>query len=177
MAQAKKPTNPVFIDPADPPKKEPATKAATPAAGPTPKKRARRRKKEPFSLPVEVTPPGVDPDRLMMTDLESIDPDTGLANEAAHPIMSVGVVAELFFFKTSHWMRLQQKDNKLLYNGKQIEIPRTRYNARFYTLKEVELIAHALAQNGVISGLHAAQVLMAVSALAKIHGYRDDSED
>lgn len=122
---------------------------------------------EPTDGPVEVTPAGLDPDHLMLADVDA----------SVRPLFSIREVGVFFFNETDYWLRIIGDTDKFTYNGKKIKIRRTPAGARVYSLADIELIAHGLAQNRVISGQHAVLVLQAVAAFAKIHGLLDASAD
>lgn len=55
--------------------------------------------------------------------------------------------------------------------GKRVGTRKTQTGSRVYTLTDIEQMVHALAANGSISGAHAANALLLVQTMARIHGY------
>ena len=53
--------------------------------------------------------------------------------------------------------------------GKQVGMRKTATGSRFYTLGDIELMVHALAGGGAISGAQAVNALSAVATVARIH--------
>lgn len=92
-------------------------------------------------------------------------------DQAANPHFSVSEVAKIFFARSSHWVRWREDDKVegFVLDGVVLKTPRTEQGARYYTLPYVERMAHALAQQGAISGAQLANTLTTVEAIAKVH--------
>lgn len=144
-----------------------------------------------------LTDPRIDPERLMLAgvDTEVVDPKTG---KSRGPVFTVSEMAKFFFDRTNHWVRwlesMPETEEDPKKPGKMIAIPDTkgvpfwftdpttgerrkvgqRRNekaARLYTLSDVEEVAHALAQNGHISGTQLRQTLLLVQVSAEMRGF------
>jgi hypothetical protein len=155
MARAK---NIQFVQPGETPP------APEPKKAPAPRKTTARRHrppKPPLSEQLQVTPVGLDPDRLM---LDRIDTSGG-------PLFSVMEACKAFGFQSVHWLRLQETSGYLTYNGKPIEVHRSGHNARQFTLSDMEIVAHGLVQNHRISGEHAVLILKTINLMAKMYGF------
>lgn len=115
------------------------------------------------------------------------------------PHFSVQEVAKFFFGNGPDWMRWRMRpddkkvkgpDGKYLRNpdgsfviekgeypegyfvldGKKIEPKRTEAGARYFTLADVERMAHALAQGGHIDGAQLTNIVVLVKTVAKVYG-------
>lgn len=96
------------------------------------------------------------------------------------PRYTVSEVAKFFFAKSAHWIRWQEKPpgpktkgggGLLTEEGQTVVEHRTEGGARYYTLRDVELMAHALCRNGAIDALHLKNVLRLVFIEAHVWGY------
>lgn len=91
------------------------------------------------------------------------------------PLFTVSEVAKFFFGRSAHWIRWQESNEHffLTIDGKQepVGTRRTDSGARVYTLSDVELIAHALAEHGAINGRQLNDVLLLASTSARVWGY------
>lgn len=94
------------------------------------------------------------------------------------PNFSVNEVAKFFFGLGAHWLRWRYHpsrsdrypDGYVVLDGAPLESKRTPHNIRYYTLPDVERLAHALAQTGAISGEKLVKVVELVRAEARVHG-------
>lgn len=94
------------------------------------------------------------------------------------PHFSVQDVAKFFFGNGPDWLRWRMRadnergrpDGYFLLNGKPLEFKRTEAGARYFTLADVEKMAHALAQEGGIDGLQLNYIVTLVKTCAKVHG-------
>lgn len=107
------------------------------------------------------------------------------------PHFSVQEVAKTFFGNGPDWLRwrmrpddkrVKQPDGSVLVvkgkypegyfilDGKKIEPKRTDAGARYFTLADVERMAHALAQGGHIDGAQLQNIVVLVKTLAKVYG-------
>ena len=103
----------------------------------------------------------LDPDRLI---LEGIDVSEG-------PHFSVGNVSTFFFARSPHWIRWLERKGQLVLDGKPVGDSRSERGARYYTLADVELIAHALAENRAINAAQLRLALMMVRLQAEMYGF------
>lgn len=108
------------------------------------------------------------------------DETTGLLS----PGFSVQEVANCFFGVKPDWLRwrmrwdraAEAKGNQPLIalDGKPLEFkrrnPEDPKSGRYYTLADIERLAHALARAGYISGTDLAHVVLMVRTCARLHG-------
>lgn len=88
--------------------------------------------------------------------------------EASDPTFSVGEAAKVFFARSSHWLRLQENEGYLVLDGREVGTRRTEQGARYYTLPDIEEMAHALATKGRISGTQLANALKVAEDIAHV---------
>jgi hypothetical protein len=108
------------------------------------------------------------------------------------PHFSVQEVSKVFFGNGPDWLRWRMRpDDKriknketgvvtikkgkypegyLILDGQKIEPKRTDAGARYFTLADVERMAHALAQGGHIDGAQLTNVIVLVKTVAKTYG-------
>lgn len=113
---------------------------------------------------VTVTDPRLDDKRYLLEGIDVSDPEKA-------PHFTVSEVARVFFGRTSHWIRWQEGLGNFSLDGTEVGTDRTPSGARTYTLADVELMAHALATNGAISGRQLNDALLVVSTNARIWGF------
>lgn len=114
-----------------------------------------------------VTDTRIDPDQMM---LEGIDTFT------KGPLFTVSEMAKVFFARTNHWIRWLEQNDKLMLDrpdGERVEVGLRRNDkkGRVYTLSDIEEIAHALAQNGAITGSQLRLTLLLVKVQAQMNQY------
>jgi hypothetical protein len=102
---------------------------------------------------------GLDPDEMMLYGVEE-----------EGPTYTVSQVAETFFARSSHWIRLQERNGKVTLDGRPVADRKTPQGARIYRLADIELLAHALAEHHVISAMQLALALQAVQSVAGVWG-------
>lgn len=151
-------------------------------------------------LPLAITPTGVDPDRLMLADVDT----------SAGPVMPISFVSFLLA-RTTTWTRWREPSEKFAvldenggwwvkevvkgdqmralsgpygteaeagaHLGQQPFGSRTKSGARSYTLSQLEQFVHYLAREGHLSGSHAAYALGVVYYLALEWGYLSPTTD
>lgn len=105
--------------------------------------------------------PALDTDKFM---LEGID-------TSEKPLYSVSTMAEVFFARSSHWVRWLENENQMVLDGEPLVPIRTESNARKYDLSLIEKIAHALASHGKISPQQLRHALTIVRTQAQMYGY------
>ena len=110
---------------------------------------------------IVVTDPKVDPDHFLLASVDT----------SKEPLYAVGEVAKFFFGRTAHWVRWVEREGKLVLDGVPVAKDRTGSGSRKYTLTDVELMSHALAQNGAISGAQLRRALALVAVEAEIYDY------
>lgn len=108
------------------------------------------------------------------------------------PSLKVSEVSKIFFGQSDDWLRWRMRSDTTFEidpeTGKEIEVEgnwphgffvldgkplvfrRTPSNARYFSLADVERMAHALAQQGAISGGKMSHVLTMVKACAEMYG-------
>lgn len=133
-----------------------------------------------------------DPDLLMPADRRFWTSDEMFPvdkEDLPVPHFSVQEVSKVFFGKGADWLRwrmrpeTERKNKKtgevapgrypegyFLLDGKPLEFKRTPAGARYFTLADIEKMAHALAQGGHIDGAQLANIVVLVKVCSKIHG-------
>lgn len=119
--------------------------------------------------------------RLDLSRFVTADLDT-----SREPHYTISELAKFFFNRTATWVRWRERKGYFILdavgpNGskeyevgpgsKQYGLNRTVEGARFYTLEDVEGIAHALAQKDAITGTQLYLAILAVHTQARIFGY------
>jgi hypothetical protein len=108
------------------------------------------------------------------------DEKTGLLE----PSFSVQEVARCFLGVKPDWLRWRMRSDRtaeshgqpplLSLDGKSLEFkrrnPEDPKSGRYYTLADIERVAHALCQGGYISGTDLAHVVLMVRTCARLHG-------
>ena len=84
---------------------------------------------------------------------------------SAGPEFSVSEAATVFFAGRPYWIRRLEKEHGFAFHR------RSEGGARVYTLTDVEAMAHAMAGVGVVTVRQLIAALVAVQALAIVHGY------
>lgn len=98
-------------------------------------------------------------DRFIM---EGIDPDK--------PLFSISEIAKVFFGRGPHWARWRDKSGDFQFEGERVG-RRTDSNARYYTLADIEKIAHGLADEKHITAADLHNALVIVQAIARQWGH------
>lgn len=108
------------------------------------------------------------------------------------PNFKVKEAAKVFFGKSDDWLRWKMRprnrritnpetgeveilpgdrpDGAFVLDGKPLEFKRTGPNARYFTLADIERMAHALAQSGDIDGQALIHITRMVVSCARLHG-------
>lgn len=108
------------------------------------------------------------------------DEKTGLLE----PSFSVQEVARCFLGVKPDWLRWRMRSDRaaesrgqeplLMLNRKPLEFKRRNpsdpKSGRYYTLADIERVAHALCQSGYIDGTKLAHVVLMVRTCARLHG-------
>jgi hypothetical protein len=87
------------------------------------------------------------------------------------PRFSVGELAKVFFGRSSHWIRWNERKGRLILDGEPVGASRSKSGARTYSLVDVERMAHALAMNGGITGEQLLNALRIVQVQGRIYGH------
>lgn len=97
------------------------------------------------------------------------------------PNFTVAEVSKVFFGEDPDWLRWRLKkseenpDGFFVLDGQPIPERRvqngSKYGFRYYTLTEIEMMAHALAQNGAISGQRLTHIMGIVKNMLKLYGH------
>jgi hypothetical protein len=101
------------------------------------------------------------------------------------PSFSVQEVSKFFFGRNPDWLRWRYRSDErtlksgevrgehahgfFVLDGEPLEPKRTKTGYRYYSLADVERMAHALAQNGALDGMQLANIIALVRACAAIH--------
>lgn len=90
---------------------------------------------------------------------------------SSEPTFSVSEVGKFFFARSSHWVRLLERDGFFEFRGEAVGNRRTSQGVRVYSLSDVEKMARALAEHDRIDGLQLRHALQLVYSEAKLWGY------
>jgi hypothetical protein len=113
------------------------------------------------------------PDKKFWTDDGMFLPDK---DGFPRPRFSVQEVSKFFFGKGPDWLRWRMRESEeypkgyFVLDSKAIEPKRTVAGARYFTLADVERMAHALAQQGGIDGQQLTNIVVLVKTCAKVYG-------
>lgn len=107
------------------------------------------------------------------------------------PRFSVQEAAKCFFGQSADWLRWRmrgpirgrnnQAEKYFTLDGELLEFKRLKgesksETARYYTLADIEKMGHALAQNGAISGVDLAHIVVMVRACARLYGIEEPGQ-
>lgn len=112
---------------------------------------------------VVIEDPRMDPGRLMYAEMPYEE----------GPQFRISEVAKTFFGKTPHWMRWLQTKNALVFDGREVGNRLSENNNRIYGLRDIEEIAHGLAQQRRLDGMSLRATLAALDAVGKLWNVRD----
>lgn len=104
-------------------------------------------------------------------------PDGSYKKVLPNPTYTVQEAAKFFFGKGADWLRWRTKhtpDNPqgfFVLDGEPLPDRRTDAGFRYYTLADIERMAHALAQNGGIDGGTLQAIIDQVKTSCRIYGY------
>lgn len=87
------------------------------------------------------------------------------------PSMSASDVGKVFFARSPEWIQKHERERSIVLDGVPVANRRTERNHRIYSLYDVERMAHALAQNGIIDGQQLHQAMVVVRYMSYIWGY------
>jgi hypothetical protein len=90
------------------------------------------------------------------------------------PTFSVSEVGKFFFARSSHWVRLLEREGFFSENGENVGGRRTNQGVRIYTLSDVEQMVRMLAKKKRIDGRQLQRTLQLVHAEANLWGYFDE---
>lgn len=115
------------------------------------------------------------------------DPETGMvfflwdhmfgqnANGIPQPAYTVQETSKFFFGRGSDWLRWRYRpatdypDGYFVLKGVILEPKRTETGNRYYTLADIERMAHALAENDAIDGEQLSVIIQLVLLQARVH--------
>lgn len=118
----------------------------------------------------------IDPDHWVTEDFDS----------SGGPHYTVGEFAKFFFDRTAAWIRWREQRGFFILDATKDDehemwvptdkseifgLNRTEVGARYYTLRDVEGIAHALAQKGAINGAQLNLAIATVKVQAQTFGH------
>jgi hypothetical protein len=92
------------------------------------------------------------------------------------PVLTISEVAKFFFHRSAHWIRWAERKGFLRLDGKRVGVKRKKDGtkeggARYYTLDDVEKMAHALTQNKIFDGEQLEDILRLLYAEGRVWGY------
>lgn len=93
------------------------------------------------------------------------------------PHFTVSEVAKFFFGMSAHWVRWRERKGDFFLDGEAVGSHRTPEGARYYTLSDVEKMAHALAEKDNLSVDQLTNALLLVQAEARVWGYLGGEEE
>lgn len=91
--------------------------------------------------------------------------------ERLWPTFTPHEVARCFFGRSTPWLRKWIRLERHIFSDGKVEPPRKPSDAHAYRLYDIERLACAFAENGVITTAHLEQVLTIVKASARMHGF------
>jgi hypothetical protein len=104
-------------------------------------------------------------DRDFWTTPEMYDP------VRRRPAFMVKETANVFFGMSPQWLRKHLRIGSTIVDGEDWQPERSDSNYRLFRLYDIERIAHALAENRVITGQHLELVTIMVKTSAQMHHY------
>lgn len=116
----------------------------------------------------DIYDPTFDREFFLWDDMFSYD-----ANNLPHPHFSVQETAKAFFTRSPWWLRWRYRDDSrpaFVLNGVSLVPKRTPTGNRYYTLADIERMAHAMADAEMINGERLVQILTLVLTQAAMYG-------
>lgn len=110
-------------------------------------------------------------DRFILLDIDTSLSPQGEDDPKKVPLFTVGELGKVFFARSAHWVRWLETNGKLVFDGEPVGGRRTKSGARVYTLNDIEVIAHGLKQQGVITVAQLTNALVMVQTLSRQWGY------
>jgi hypothetical protein len=99
------------------------------------------------------------------------------------PHFNIQSVAMVFFGHKAEWLRWLYRPKgekypygRLVLDGEPLIPKRNQHQARYYTLADVERMAHALTQCGVLNGLQLLDTIMVIRHVSLLYGIRLEGE-
>lgn len=105
--------------------------------------------------------PLLDPEKMIFDGIDTSE----------YPLYSVGEMAKVFFARSASWARSHENAGHFDLDDKFIPRRRIAKNARYYSLSEIEQIAHGLAANQIISGARLRLVLTMIRSQGQLWDY------
>jgi hypothetical protein len=131
------------------------------------------------AAPYLVTPGAILGDDLNPSDRDYWVDDDMLReddNGLLIPHYTVQETAKVFFARSADWLRWRSRPSLpkhphgfFVLDGMPLEPKRTAAGARYYTLADVERMAHALAQNDALDGLTLTKIIMIIKWQARLY--------
>lgn len=120
----------------------------------------------------------VDPNKMMFEGIDTTltARPTAKNPDKAGPSWTIGGVAQYFFGKSAYWIRWMEREKSFTLNGKPIDFRRKggANGSRYYYLSDIELMVHALAEQGRINDRELHSALRALRLQGIIHGYLEE---
>lgn len=116
-------------------------------------------------------------DPAWFQEREEVQPDGSTKKVLPSPTYTVQEAAKFFFGKSPDWLRWRTKktadnpDGFFVLDGEPLPDHRTDAGFRYYTLHDIEKMAHALAQNNGIDGGTLQAIITMVRTSCRIYGY------
>lgn len=108
----------------------------------------------------------------------AVDAVTGKKTKVLpHPTYTVAEASKFFFAQRADWLRWRLKksdenpDGFFMLDGVPLADHRTDAGFRYYTLADIEHMAHALCQNGGIDGARLQQISVLIRTQCRMYGY------
>lgn len=89
------------------------------------------------------------------------------------PQFRISEVAKTFFGRTPHWLRWLHAKEALFLDGRPVGQRMTSQNSRIYGLRDIEEIAHGLAQQRRLEGTNLRLALLILDSVGRLHGVRE----
>lgn len=115
-------------------------------------------------MAIVVDPNLIQDDRAFITDAILDKVEEG-------PFFKIGEVSKFFFGKSASWIRWRESQGFFVLDGEDIVFKKTKSHNRYYTLADIERMAHALAGTNAINGTMLNNVILLIKVQARIHGY------
>lgn len=116
-------------------------------------------------------------DPAWFAEQEIVQPDGSIKKVLPNPTFTVQEAAKFFFGKSPDWLRWRTKKTDenpqgfFVLDGVPLPDHRTDAGFRYYTLHDIEMMAHALAQQQGIDGGTLQAIVTLVRTECRIYGY------
>lgn len=102
----------------------------------------------------------IDPSAMMLADVDV----------SKVPVFRTRQVAIIFFQKSPGWLRWRDRQGFFVSENFHCEPARNDQNTRFYTLADIEVLAHAFDEHGIIDAMHLEITLHIIRLIAIGYG-------